>query len=87
MREELKPCPFCGCGTGNLYVVTIEQHGYDTVGIFCNGCKQTVILEENEWEGRNEQSCKKAIEAWNRRPNDDLIVSPLLKEGRKCERS
>ena len=82
--RELKPCPFCGCGTGNLYVVTIEQHGFDTVGIFCNGCKQTVILEENEWEGDNEQSRKKAINAWNRRPNDDLIVSPLLKEGRKC---
>ena len=69
--EKLKPCPFCGCGTGNLYFVTIEQHGFDTVGIFCNGCKQTVILEENEWEGDNEQSRRKAIEAWNRRASDD----------------
>ena len=57
--EELKPCPFCGCGTGALYVVTIEQHGYDTVGIFCNACKQTVILEENEWEGKMSRVAKK----------------------------
>ena len=68
---ELKPCPFCGCGTGNLYVVTIEQHGFDTVGIFCNGCKQTMILEENEWEGDNEQSRIRAIEAWNRRVGEE----------------
>jgi hypothetical protein len=47
--------------------VTIEQHGYDTVGIFCNGCKQTMIFEKNEWEGDNEQNRKRAIEAWNRR--------------------
>ena len=68
---ELKSCPFCGCGMGNLYIVTIEQHGFDTVGIFCNDCKQTVILEENEWEGDNEQSRIRAIEAWNRRAKDD----------------
>ena len=71
MSEELKPCPFCGCGVGNLYIVTIKQRGFDTVGIFCNGCKQTVILEENEWEGDNDQSRKKAIEAWNMRKNDE----------------
>lgn len=71
MTEELKPCPFCGCGNGNLYIVTIEQqHGFDTVGIFCNGCKQTVTLEENEWEGDNEPSRRKAIEAWNRRAGE-----------------
>ena len=69
--DALKPCPFCGCGTGNLYIVTIEQHGFDTVGIFCNGCKQTVILEENEWEGDNEQSRIRAIEAWNRRGENE----------------
>ena len=73
MNEELKPCPFCGCGEGNLYIVTVEQHGFDTVGIFCNGCKQTVTLEENEWEGDNDQRRKKAIEAWNRRVKDEQM--------------
>lgn len=67
INEDLKPCPFCGCGKGNLYIVTIEQHGFKTLGIFCNRCKQTVILEENEWGGNNEQNCRKAIEAWNKR--------------------
>ena len=67
MSEELKPCPFCGCGEGNLYIVAVGQYGYDTVGIFCNGCKQLVTLEENECEGNNGQTRKKAIDAWNRR--------------------
>lgn len=64
---KLKPCPFCGCKVGNLYIVNVEHYGGDTVGIFCNGCKQTVTLEENEWGGDNENSRRKAIEAWNRR--------------------
>ena len=63
--EELKPCPFCGCDC--LYVVTIEQRRYDTLGIFCNNCKQTTILEENEWEGNNDTTRERAIKAWNRR--------------------
>lgn len=62
---ELKPCPFCGCD--NLYIVTVEQRGFETVGIFCNACKQTVILEENEWEGMNNKTKVKAIKAWNQR--------------------
>lgn len=71
---ELKPCPFCGSGKGGkgaLYIVTVEQHGYETVGIFCNACKQTVTLERNEWEGLNEDTKEKAIKAWNRRTNED----------------
>ena len=67
--DELKPCPFCGCQ--NLYVVTVEMQGYETVGIFCNNCKQTVILEDNEWEGINWKSRNKAIEAWNRRRGEE----------------
>lgn len=64
---ELKPCPFCGADSGSLYFVTVEQRGFETVGIFCNACKQTVTLEENEWEGDNETTRAVAIEAWNRR--------------------
>lgn len=69
MKDELKPCPFCGCDC--LYVVTIKQHGNDTLGIFCNNCKQTAILEENEWEGNNDATRERAIKAWNRRANND----------------
>ena len=71
MENDLKPCPFCGCGEGSLYIVTVEQHGYETVGIFCNACKQTVTLECNEWEGLNEDTKERAIEAWNRRAGED----------------
>lgn len=50
MANKIKACPFCGCGTAELYMITIENNGFETVGIFCNGCKQTVTLEANEWE-------------------------------------
>lgn len=67
---DLKPCPFCGCGDGSLYIVTVDQRGYETVGIFCNACKQKVILEENEWGGDTIPCRMRAIEAWNRRAGD-----------------
>jgi Lar family restriction alleviation protein len=67
--KKLKPCPFCGCD--NLYIIDREENsGYESIGIFCNGCKQTVFLEENEWEGNNRITREKAIEAWNRRWKD-----------------
>lgn len=69
--DKLKPCPFCGCGDGSLYIVTVEQRGFETVGIFCNACKQTVTLEYNEWEGLNDKTKEKAIKAWNRREERD----------------
>ena len=71
-EQDLKPCPFCGCDHGNLYIVRAEnKYGFETVGIFCNSCKQTVVLEENEWEGDTEKTREKAIEAWNRRTIDE----------------
>ena len=66
-EKELLPCPFCGCDYGNLYFVTMDQRGYNTLGIFCNGCKQTTILEENEWEDDTVSAKKRAIDAWNQR--------------------
>lgn len=67
MDERLKPCPFCGMTYECLYWVVTEERGYITLGIFCNNCKQTVTLEENEWEGDSEDVKRKAIKAWNRR--------------------
>ena len=70
MDERLRPCPFCGMPYTELYWVTTEQHGNDTLGIFCNHCKQTVTLEENEWEGDTADTKRKAIKAWNRRAGE-----------------
>ena len=71
-RENLKPCPFCGCDYGGLYFVISEnKFGFYTLGIFCDSCKQTIVLEENEWEGENEETKARAIEAWNRRVADE----------------
>ena len=70
VMEKLKPCPFCGMPYTELYWVTTEKRGFDTLGIFCNNCKQTVTLEENEWEGDTSDTKRKAIKAWNRRAGE-----------------
>ena len=67
---ELKPCPFCGCGEGGLYFVTKEERGFESIGIFCDSCKQTVFLEDNDWEGDTAESRTRAVEAWNRRAGE-----------------
>ena len=73
---KLKSCPFCG--SKDLYIVE-HMIGRDgpfacmddkTVGIFCNTCKQTVILEANEDEGRNLTTEQRAVEAWNKRAGE-----------------
>ena len=63
--DELKPCPFCGSEV--IYVTTKEGRMDSTTTIFCNSCKTSVILEENEEEGFSKETKAKAIEAWNRR--------------------
>lgn len=62
---ELKPCPFCGAP----YPYITFEHGYidDSVVVFCNTCKISVKLEENDQEGFNDVTKRKAIDAWNRR--------------------
>lgn len=71
MSDLIEPCPFCGADKWNLYIVEVNGYLDSTVGIFCNGCKQTIILEENDQEGFTEEAKEKAIKAWNRREKDD----------------
>lgn len=66
--DELKPCPFCGA----LYPYITFEPGYidDSAVVFCNACKISVKLEENDQEGFNDDTKRKAIEAWNRRAGE-----------------
>ena len=61
---KLRPCPFCGSYDSSIYSVRTKD---DTLGIFCNVCKQTVTLEENEQEGDTAESLERAVRAWNER--------------------
>ena len=68
MDYKLKPCPFCGSEA--IYITTMEGRIDSTTTIFCNSCKTSVILEENEEEGLNKTTQAKAVAAWNRRADD-----------------
>jgi Lar family restriction alleviation protein len=67
--SDLKPCPFCG----TPYPYITFEHGYidDSAVVFCDHCKISVKLEENDQEGYNATTKRKAIEAWNRRANEN----------------
>ena len=70
MSEKLKPCPFCG---GEAVVDKYHVRGYEPAISFevrCSLCKQKrtggyfdTVYKSEEW------ARKKAIEAWNTRPN------------------
>ncbi len=64
MENKLKPCPFCGGEAKMLeeYDVMIGKTYYF---VECTECTGTIFSGEiNE---------KEAIEAWNRRVNDDTL--------------
>lgn len=68
LERAVKPCPFCG---SEVIYVTFE-HGYidDSAVVFCNSCKVSVKVEENDQEGFNDVTAKRAVKAWNRRANE-----------------
>lgn len=64
MTEQLKPCPFCGGNNMDIEEFTID-FAFDIGYIIrCRDCGCTLKSIENNSE-------QKAIEAWNRRANDD----------------
>lgn len=66
MDIKLKPCPFCGGDAGLRYA---ESKGFSWAKIRypyvkCNICGASVRLEDSE---------QRAIDAWNRRADDEQI--------------
>jgi len=64
---NLKPCPFCG---GEATLVHISRMGYDGSVVKCHGCNCQI---EGKWfrVSTSYASDEKAIEAWNRRADDE----------------
>ncbi len=54
-EPELKPCPFCG-GEANAF--TLSGDYYTSQQVCCEGCSAC---------GPAEDTCRTAIDAWNRR--------------------
>lgn len=67
---NLLPCPFCG--SSDLYVTYMNGYLDDTAVVFCNTCKVSAVLEENEEQGSTDQTRARAIEAWNTRSDKAL---------------
>ena len=84
MNRFLKPCPFCG--STNVYITYEWGRNNDTSVIFCDECKVSVKLEENDGEGCNDKTERKAAEAWNRRADKTWLVTTLDKRNEGLEK-
>lgn len=74
MSEELKPCPFCG-GEAKVKAAKKDYIGF-TIWCACKcGARTEGFCPDTNKEDdtmENIEECKKrAIEAWNRRVNDE----------------
>ena len=69
MMAELKPCPFCG-GEAELkkYMCSLGNDGYYVVECKICGAKGKAI-RNTSFISENDE--KRAIEAWNRRADND----------------
>ena len=73
--EKLKPCPFCG-GEGKVKAAKKDYMGF-TIWCECEkccaqSCGYCPDIKDEDCAIENIDSCRnKAIEAWNRRANDD----------------
>ena len=74
---NLLPCPFCG--SSDLYVTFMKGYLDDTAVVFCNTCKVSAVLEENEEQGSTDQTRAKAVAAWNTRAEHDNAVHAINK--------
>lgn len=61
MDKELKPCPFCGWNASYSYTLPLfnEDLRYQVICIGCNASTSQKLTMDD------------AIEAWNRRVNDE----------------
>lgn len=62
---ELKPCPFCGGKVYSVYWSKTNRHY-----IFHYASKKACVVDKFELKG-GIRSLADAVEAWNRRANDD----------------
>ena len=90
MREELKPCPFCGNKKPESYLAHPQYKGEKNESdwcYWCVGCPECGAWFEIGYTPPKtlDDAHIEAVRAWNRRwhDTDDLIVSPLLKKGWK----
>lgn len=62
--EKLKPCPFCG-GEATVYSVNIFR---PEIQVICEKCRSRTLTYKG---GDFDDTKYLAIQAWNRRVNDD----------------
>lgn len=72
MKNELKPCPFCG-GEVQLF-----KDDWDKYGAHCKECQATVGVHLGEGWRAMLANRKEAVTAWNRRANLDSCENELI---------
>lgn len=65
---DLKPCPFCG---NNAHVKQLKQSASPRYYIVCGNFAGRCIASDHYVFGRFFKAKQNAIDAWNRRTNDE----------------
>ena len=62
---KMDHCPFCG--SKSIYITTEAGYLDCSTVIFCDSCKISVKVEDNDQEGFNDVTKMRAVKAWNKR--------------------
>ena len=72
MTPDLKPCPFCG---GEAYLMLKDKNCWYVTCDSCSASSEGYIPSDvYPWSAYDaiQDAVNKAVEAWNRRANDDV---------------
>ena len=71
IKEKLKPCPFCGSEVEDA-TVKIANGTIEELELYCRGCSAEFTIRASSMrEWGTGKPLSSAIDAWNRRDNDE----------------
>lgn len=76
MKNEIKPCPFCGCDEVSIKLIAtkvgpVSQLEHYKVEVCCHGCG--FVKPMRGCGNNNEELYDEIVKNWNRRVEDERV--------------